>query len=63
MISASHNPYYDNGIKLFGPDGYKLSDEAELKIESMMDAQIWDLPEASETGTVERMLDAVGALH
>src|SRR5215218_2381728 len=33
MISASHNPYDDNGIKLFGPDGYKLSDELELQIE------------------------------
>jgi len=33
MISASHNPYYDNGIKFFGPDGYKLSDEKELEIE------------------------------
>ena len=33
VISASHNPYMDNGIKLFGPDGYKLSDEAELDIE------------------------------
>jgi phosphoglucosamine mutase len=31
MISASHNPYQDNGIKLFGPDGYKLSDEIELR--------------------------------
>ncbi len=37
MISASHNPYHDNGIKLFGPDGYKLSDEKELEIESLMD--------------------------
>lgn len=37
MISASHNPYHDNGIKLFGPDGYKLSDEMELEIEAMMD--------------------------
>ena len=36
MISASHNDYADNGIKLFGPDGYKLSDEIELKIEAMM---------------------------
>jgi phosphoglucosamine mutase len=36
MISASHNPYEDNGIKLFGPDGYKLSDETELEIESLM---------------------------
>lgn len=37
MISASHNPYYDNGIKLFGPDGYKLSDEQELAIEKLVD--------------------------
>ena len=37
MLSASHNPYQDNGIKLFGPDGYKLSDEAELAIEERMD--------------------------
>ncbi|GGG34798.1 phosphoglucosamine mutase [Chelatococcus composti] len=36
MISASHNPYEDNGIKLFGPDGYKLSDEVESEIESLM---------------------------
>ena len=36
MISASHNPYQDNGIKLFGPDGYKLSDEIELAIEEGM---------------------------
>ena len=36
MISASHNPYEDNGIKLFDPDGYKLSDEAEAKIEALM---------------------------
>ena len=36
MISASHNPFADNGIKLFGPDGYKLSDETELKIEELM---------------------------
>lgn len=38
MISASHNPYEDNGIKLFGPDGYKLSDESEHEIERMIDA-------------------------
>ncbi len=36
MISASHNPYFDNGIKLFGPDGYKLSDDTELEIEALM---------------------------
>src|SRR5271163_772029 len=40
MISASHNPYDDNGIKLFGPDGYKLSDEFEQKIEALIDADM-----------------------
>src|SRR5437660_5002762 len=40
MISASHNPYDDNGIKLFGPDGYKLSDEVEHKIEALIDADL-----------------------
>ena len=40
MISASHNPYEDNGIKLFGPDGYKLSDEVELRIEALMDGDV-----------------------
>ena len=40
MISASHNPFEDNGIKLFGPDGYKLSDEIEAKIERLIDGEI-----------------------
>lgn len=40
MISASHNPHDDNGIKFFGPDGYKLSDEAEAEIEAMLDAGV-----------------------
>jgi phosphoglucosamine mutase len=40
MISASHNPYDDNGIKLFGPDGYKLSDEVERGIEQLMDGDL-----------------------
>ncbi|MGD9915772.1 MAG: phosphoglucosamine mutase [Rhizobiaceae bacterium] len=40
MISASHNAYHDNGIKLFGPDGYKLSDELEARIEAMLDEQV-----------------------
>src|ERR1700692_1747683 len=40
MISASHNLFEDNGIKLFGPDGYKLSDEIEASIETLMDAEI-----------------------
>ena len=37
MISASHNPYQDNGIKIFGPDGFKLTDEQELEIEHLID--------------------------
>jgi phosphoglucosamine mutase len=40
MISASHNPYDDNGIKLFGPDGYKLSDEVEAEIEATIDSDL-----------------------
>ena len=40
MISASHNPYDDNGIKLFGPDGYKLNDDIERKIEAQMDSDL-----------------------
>ncbi len=40
MISASHNPHYDNGIKFFGPDGYKLSDEAEIEIERILRGDI-----------------------
>jgi phosphoglucosamine mutase len=40
MISASHNPYQDNGIKLFGPDGYKLSDDVEMQLEELMDSDI-----------------------
>jgi len=39
MISASHNPYEDNGIKIFGPNGFKLTDEEEEKIETLMDAE------------------------
>src|ERR671928_1638811 len=40
MISASHNPYEDNGIKIFGPDGYKLSDEVERDIEALMGSDL-----------------------
>ena len=40
MITASHNPYYDNGLKLFGPDGLKLSDKIEKKIEKLIDSKI-----------------------
>ena len=42
VISASHNPFYDNGIKLFGPDGYKLSDETEEQIERLVESNMQD---------------------
>jgi phosphoglucosamine mutase len=59
MISASHNDYADNGIKLFGPDGYKLSDEIELKIEAMMDAGLDEgLAASNALGRVKRIDDA-----
>ena len=48
MISASHNPYADNGIKLFDPDGYKLSDEAEGQIEALMEAPSGELLASAE---------------
>jgi phosphoglucosamine mutase len=59
MISASHNPYYDNGIKFFGPDGYKLSDAKELKIEELVDdpAQI-TLAGSDDIGRAKRIDDA-----
>ena len=56
MISASHNPYDDNGIKLFGPDGYKLSDEIELKIESIMDGDLGKrLAKSANLGRAKRI--------
>jgi phosphoglucosamine mutase len=59
MISASHNTYTDNGIKLFGPDGYKLSDEIELRIEALMDEGLQEgLAEPAELGRVQRIDDA-----
>ncbi|MGC6400676.1 phosphoglucosamine mutase [Sphingomonas sp. FW199] len=59
MISASHNPYADNGIKLFGPDGYKLSDADELAIEALIDSDI-PLIASSEIGRARRIEDARG---
>jgi phosphoglucosamine mutase len=56
MISASHNPYDDNGIKLFGPDGYKLSDEVEQQIEKLMDAdKTKHLAKSAELGRAKRI--------
>ncbi len=59
MISASHNPFADNGIKLFGPDGYKLSDEAELAIEALIDGDVALAP-AGDIGRARRVEDARG---
>jgi phosphoglucosamine mutase len=63
VLSASHNPYEDNGIKFFGGDGFKLSDAAELEIEELMEAP----PEPAKPGRVHRFHDALdgyeAALH
>jgi len=59
MISASHNPFADNGIKLFGPDGYKLSDEAELAIERGIESEP-KLAPAETIGRARRIDDAHG---
>ncbi|MDP3853966.1 phosphoglucosamine mutase [Phenylobacterium sp.] len=59
MISASHNPYTDNGIKLFGPDGYKLSDARELEIEALMGQGLADgLAAPTKLGRVARVDDS-----
>ena len=56
MISASHNPYDDNGIKLFGPDGYKLSDDIERKIEALMDDDLTKkLAKSADLGRAKRI--------
>ena len=63
MISASHNPFADKGIKLFGPDGYKLSDEAELEIEALIDGAesgAVSLAPSHQIGRARRIDDAQG---
>ena len=61
MISASHNPYEDNGIKLFGPDGYKLSDETEAEIERLMANGLGDaLAQPAHLGRARRLEDVQG---
>jgi phosphoglucosamine mutase len=61
MISASHNPFGDNGIKLFGPDGYKLSDEAEAEIERRIESDMsTDLAVPAKLGRAQRLDDAQG---
>ncbi len=62
VISASHNPYYDNGIKIFGSDGFKLADSAELELEQMvlsLDLSS-ELPTGKGVGTARRIDDAIG---
>ena len=59
MISASHNPFHDNGIKLFGPDGYKLSDADEAAIEALLEEDI-PLAEPRAIGRARRIDDAQG---
>ena len=59
MITASHNPFYDNGLKLFGPDGLKLSDKIEKKIEQIIDSNTTiHLSKPSTLGRVKRLEDA-----
>jgi len=61
MISASHNPFEDNGIKLFGPDGYKLSDEVEEEIEALIENGLVDhLAASDKLGRARRLEDAQG---
>lgn len=59
MITASHNPYHDNGIKLFGPDGKKLDDTSEMQIEALMDGSLRDeLADPAKLGRAKRIDDA-----
>lgn len=61
MISASHNPFHDNGIKLFGPDGYKLTNDVEQAIEAKIEnGQDKDLAPGDRLGHARRLDDAVG---
>jgi phosphoglucosamine mutase len=61
MVSASHNPFEDNGIKLFGPDGFKLSDEREAEIEALMDTNLSiRLAPPAKLGRASRLVDAAG---
>jgi phosphoglucosamine mutase len=63
MISASHNPFEDKGIKLFGPDGFKLSDEVETELEEMMASGGSEyLVPLANTGRASRLDDVAGRL-
>jgi len=62
MISASHNPYFDNGLKVFGPDGFKLPDEAEEELEALMNGAAPDSkrPTGNQVGRAERIESSWG---
>ncbi|MCW5772895.1 MAG: phosphoglucosamine mutase [Rhodospirillaceae bacterium] len=60
VISASHNPFEDNGIKLFGPDGFKLSDEIEIEIEHRMENGVPERAPSAKLGRATRLEDAPG---
>ncbi len=62
VISASHNPFHDNGIKFFGPDGFKLADDDEERIAKMvLDPDwVWDYPSPEKTGRAAKIKDAPG---
>ncbi len=59
MVSASHNPFYDNGVKFFGEDGQKLDDSIEMEIESQLDGELISV-DPSNYGRVRRITDAAG---
>ena len=59
VISASHNPYYDNGVKLFSAEGKKIPDDVELEIENQLDQPL-EVVNSNEIGKVERVVDAAG---
>src|ERR687898_3104037 len=63
MISASHNPYEDNGIKLFGPDGFKLSDDVELEIEALIDSDLTRRLSGSATLGRAKRIESVQARY
>jgi phosphoglucosamine mutase len=62
VLSASHNPFYDNGIKIFSANGYKLPDEAEARLEALVDGKFLDsaLPTGGKIGRAKRIDDAIG---
>ena len=59
VISASHNPFPDNGIKVFGPDGFKLPDDVEAALEALIASDDGDRPTAGDVGTIAQWHDAV----